>query len=109
MVILFVLMSLLFSVGEGLRLTPFAAKLDSAEQQQLNISSDDGSIAVQSGPIVGPKQFRKRNKLHSPEFEIPQAVGFTVATQFEKASIVDRPLAPGKISNHSTSGRAPPA
>ena len=109
MVILLVLTSLLFSVGEGLRLTPFAPNLDIAEKHQPNIALRNGTGAVHSGPIVGPEQVRKRSKSQSIDVEIPTSARFNLSTQFQEADICDRSLALCRFFVRSTSDRAPPA
>jgi hypothetical protein len=109
MVILLLLTSLLFSVGEGLRLTPFPSNLEIAEKHQLNIALRDGSGVVHAGPIVGPEQVRKRSKSQSTDIEIPTSARFNFSTHFQEADICYRSLALCRFFIRSTSDRAPPA
>lgn len=102
--------SLCFSVGEGLRLTPFPVSFQEQSDNGLSAAKEavDGSIS-KYGPLDVPSQGQKRSKRQTTEFAAqPQAESAPVVTfdwqqlednnvRLKSALFVSRPA-----------GRAPP-
>ena len=68
--------SLCFSVGEGLRLTPFPVlnQLQIKELNGLSVAKDAGGLTRTYGPLDVPSQSQKRSKRQTSVFEShPQA------------------------------------
>ena len=108
MIVLCVVVSLLFSVGEGLRLTPFPAGLDH-NPHELSIGPNEGAMLVHAGPIVGPKQSRKQSRSQQTDIDLPHFGGFVFGKQQDSAPINDCSLKSSEFFISSALGRAPPA
>ena len=103
--------SLCFSVGEGLRLTPFpvSIQLQVEELHGLSVAKDAGGLTRTYGPLDVPSQLQKRSKRQTTDFgpkpqaESSEAVAF-ISYRFEDTSVQlrssQRVLRPA--------GRAPP-
>ena len=67
--------SLCFSVGEGLRLTPFPVSnpLQIEEPNGLSVAKDAGGLTRTYGPLDIPSQVQKRSKRQTNDFG-PQPV-----------------------------------
>lgn len=103
-----VVFSLLFSVGEGLQLTPFAGPAESKSTQFKAGSNLDTSFFIH-GPIDIPVQFRKREKRDFNVLDIPpSAAGEDLSFQRTSASISHEP-AFFQLLTFTAPGRAPPA
>jgi len=105
--LLVIVVSLCFSVGEGLRLTPFPV---SNQLQQLSDLSVEKDARSTYGPLDVPSQTQKRSKRQTtdfgtqPQIESSQDVAFILHrvedqfVQLRSSLLVSRP-----------SGRAPPS
>jgi hypothetical protein len=109
MIVLCVVVSLLFSVGEGLRLTPFPAGLDRNNPHELSIGASDGAILVQAGPIVGPKQFRKQSRSQQTDIDLPHFGRFVFGRRQDSTPINYCSHKSSEFFISSALGRAPPA
>ena len=103
--------SLCFSVGEGLRLTPFPVSANQQVEDGLSVAREatDGSLS-KYGPLDVPSQSQKRSKRQTTDFAAqPQAESAAVVTfvwqhledksiQLKSSLFVSRPA-----------GRAPPS
>ena len=68
---LVVLVALCFSIGEGLRLTPFPVStltINEATDRQFSAKASQEVALYKYGPLDVPPQNQKRNKRHSVEF-----------------------------------------
>lgn len=104
-----ILVALCFSVGEGLRLTPFpVSNLAQSERTSVSVA---GEISVsQYGPLNVPTQNQKRNKRQALDLAGPTAVGARYAAP-ELSAVLDF-AATNSISVLSVTrpaGRAPPS
>ena len=103
--------SLCFSVGEGLRLTPFPVSnlLQVEETNGLSVAKDGGPARSTYGPLDVPSQVQKRSKRQTTDFG-PQPViendedVALIAHSFEYQSIQLR----SSLFVSRPSGRAPP-
>jgi hypothetical protein len=71
---LVVLVALCFSIGEGLRLTPFpgaALTIDEASDRQFSAKASPEVALYKYGPLDVPRQNQKRNKRHIVDFVSP--------------------------------------
>jgi len=71
---LVVLVALCFSIGEGLRLTPFPVStltIDEASDRQFSAKASQEVALYKYGPLDVPPQNQKRNKRHIVEFVSP--------------------------------------
>src|ERR1041384_8767958 len=107
-----IVVSLCFSVGEGLRLTPFPVsnQLQVEELNGLSVAKDAGDLTRSTyGPLDVPSQVQKRSKRQSTDFG-PQPVAESsqglalVSYSFEDKSVQ---LIPSWFVSRR-SGRAPP-
>ena len=103
--------SLCFSVGEGLRLTPFPVSnlLQIEEPSRLSVVKDAGDLTRTYGPLDIPSQVQKRSKRQTTDFG-PQplaasspAIGF-ISYRFEDESVQLR----STLFVSRPAGRAPP-
>jgi len=68
---LVVLVALCFSIGEGLRLTPFPVSMvtiGEASDRQFAVKASREVAPYKYGPVDVPPQNQKRNKRHTVEF-----------------------------------------
>lgn len=71
---LLVLVALCFSIGEGLRLTPFPVStltIDQESDRQFAVKASQEISLYKYGPLDVPTQTQKRNKRHTVEFVCP--------------------------------------
>ena len=103
--------SLCFSVGEGLRLTPFPVSnlLQVEEPSRLSVAKDASDLTRRSGPLDIPSQVQKRSKRQTTDFG-PQpfpasapVVAF-ISYRFEDESVQLRSI----LFVSRPAGRAPP-
>ena len=105
--------SLCFSVGEGLRLTPFPNPTFSTSEDagDLNDVGTIGEIAiVKYGPLDVPTQTQKRSKRHSLDLVCDVAAGtrpFAAYIVKSSSYATDLPDPLSFVATHS--GRAPPS
>lgn len=69
-----VLVALCFSIGEGLRLTPFPVStltIDEASDRQFAVKASQEVSLYKYGPLDVPPPNQKRNKRHIVEFVCP--------------------------------------
>lgn len=103
--------SLCFSVGEGLRLTPFPVSnlLQIEEPSRLSVAKDTGDLTRTYGPLDIPSQVQKRSKRQTTDFgpqplaEGSPAVAF-ISYRFDVESVQLR----SSLFVSRPSGRAPP-
>ena len=102
--------SLCFSVGEGLRLTPFPVSAHVQVEDGLSVAKEaTGGSLSKYGPLDVPSQSQKRSKRHSTEFAFQDVAETSLcvlpawrfledeSVQFRTSLFVSRPA-----------GRAPP-
>lgn len=103
--------SLCFSVGEGLRLTPFPiAELSQSQDSSTVVSVKDSHVSLSKyGPLDVPAQSQKRGKRNTVELASASPAGreqvFTVVVATFKLEADDLNLPPYLAR---PSGRAPP-
>lgn len=101
--------SLCFSVGEGLRLTPFPVS-QVAETKDLS-SADEASNSsfAKYGPIDVPSPVQKRGKRQTTDFAVNSAVADSQLVAFTRHYAADESsqLRPSRFVCRSA-GRAPP-
>ena len=103
-----VVVSLLFSVGEGLQLTPFVAP-DELKSSQSVVGSNPDTAFFAHGPIDVPVQFRKREKRDFIVLDLPpSSVVEGLPFRRTPASSSNEPLF-FQVLTFVTPGRAPPA
>ena len=112
-VVIGVIASLCFSVGEGLRLTPFPlSALTSAEPATVlveAIASDQASLH-KYGPLDVRTQNQKRNKRHTVDFACPPTVGAREIPHYLSLSVAHDPFDIVSVRFASRpAGRAPPS
>ena len=103
-----IVMSLCFSVGEGLRLTPFPVsnQLQIEEPSGLSVAKDAGNVY---GPLNVPSQVQKRSKRQTTDFG-PQPLAET----FQDVALISHRiedrfvLLRASVFVSRPSGRAPP-
>lgn len=99
--------SLLFSVGEGLRLTPFP--VGSIELlAQPGISAAQNVTTVGHGPIDVPVQIRKGSKRNSTDIEIPSVSNIGEVTLCASATHDSSTVSFLTVPRSRSFGRAPP-
>jgi hypothetical protein len=105
-----IVVSLCFSVGEGLRLTPFPVSNQLQESNGLSVAKDDGDLSRSTyGPLDVPSQVQKRSKRQSTDFG-PQPLAGSVPVfapishRFEDKRVQLR----SSLFVSRPSGRAPP-
>lgn len=104
--------SLCFSVGEGLHLTPFPISQlirVAASETTLTTQGSDRISDYTYGPLDVPRQIQKRNKRQAVTFDVPLPshtcdvpASFCLAQSHERSDIVSV-----LVVSHSA-GRAPP-
>lgn len=100
--------ALCFSVGEGLRLTPFPT---AAQEQDtgVTVSNTFAEISLQYGPLDVPARAQKRSKRYAVDSAAPNLPAIrdvvTVSSSSEDAKPINVPS--GLFVSHPT-GRAPP-
>lgn len=112
-VLIGVIASLCFSVGEGLRLTPFpVSALTRAEPAIVLVearASDQISL-YKYGPLDAPTQNQKRNKRHTVDFACPPTVGAREVPHYLSLSVAYEPFDIVSVRFVSRpAGRAPPS
>lgn len=101
-----IIASLCFSVGEGLRLTPFPV---SALTQDLVIKASDKLSLSQYGPLDIPAQSQKRSKRHALDLAAPgSATPRKVITSFCFLSEYEAVATGSLLFVPRPEGRAPP-
>lgn len=103
--------SLLFSVGEGLHLSPFPEPGQSGDRYGLVIEASDKSTLAHYGPLDVPAQPQKRSKRQSLDLACPDAESGrkVVVTPFSYL-FEYAPAVTGSLPFvHRPEGRAPPS
>src|SRR5689334_3402079 len=103
-----ILVALCFSVGEGLRLTPFPVS-NLAQTEETNVSTPSAISASQYGPLNVPSQNQKRSKRQALDLLGPTSVGVRYAAP--ELSVVLDSASTDSVSLLSVTrpaGRAPP-
>ena len=103
-----VLLSLLFSAGEGLQLTPFAAP-DELVSSQFEAGSNLGAAFFVHGPLDIPVQFRKREKRDFNVLGLPPSPVVEDLLLRRTPVSISHELAFFQLLTFTTPGRAPPA
>jgi hypothetical protein len=108
-----VLACLCFSVGEGLRLTPFPVSIiekAEASGSQLNTNTSRESSLYQCGPMYGAMQVYKRGKRQVVDFGcLPSNSASDLSTNLLSRLKADEPAnSPTAFSGSLCAGRAPP-
>ena len=101
--------SLCFSMGEGLRLTPFPVSNQLQKSNDSFVAKDAGGITRTYGPLDVPSQIQKRSKRQTTDFgPQPVAAGCldvaVISHRFENESVQLR----SSLVVSRPSGRAPP-
>lgn len=109
---LVVFVALCFSVGEGLRLTPFPIsalnQVETADQQLRNTTHE--SARYKYGPLDVPTQNQKRNKRQTVDFACPSTdVTRHVPTYLQFASNQEPTQVVPSLFISRPAGRAPPS
>lgn len=104
MILGFLILSLLFSVGEGVRLSPFTT-VNTPDALSVPTHREDSAFAPGS---AAQNQARKRNKGHHTDFELPQSVKVVDAPVFESAAIEQHSVVQD-VSTQSRFTRGPPS
>jgi hypothetical protein len=112
-VLIGVIASLCFSVGEGLRLTPFpVSALIRAEEPNvlLDVKASHGTSLYKYGPLDVPTQNQKRNKRHTVDFACPPTIGAREIPHYLSLSVAHEPFDIVSVRFVSRpAGRAPPS
>ena len=106
-----IVVSLCFSVGEGLRLTPFPVsnQLQIEEPNGLSVAKDAGGLTRTYGPLDIPSQVQKRSKRQTNDFG-PQPL----AESSQDVAVIRHQVDDQSVQLRSSlfisrpSGRAPP-
>ena len=111
-IVIGIMASLCFSVGEGLRLTPFPfSALTRAESAKIPLdakSSLENSLH-KYGPLDVPTQTQKRSKRQAVDFACPPSVAVrTLPTYLEPSSDHEPFLIVSVVFVARPAGRAPP-
>jgi len=111
-ILIVVIASLCFSVGEGLRLTPFPpsapAQVEAADVL-LNANASPGASIYKYGPLDVPAQAQKRSKRQQIDFACPPAIGARELPTDQRSSSDDKSDHVVSVSSVSRpAGRAPP-
>lgn len=99
--------SLLFSVGEGLQLTPFATPVES-KSSQIEAGSNLNTAFFVHGPIDVPVQFRKREKRDSNVLDLPPSPVVEDLLFHRTSAAVSHEPAFFQLLTLTAPGRAPP-
>lgn len=103
-----VVVSLLFSVGEGLQLAPFASPDAESNSSQFGVSSNSNIAFFAHGPIDVPTQFRKRDKRDSNDLGLPPSpAGEELLSPWISAAKFQE-IDDCKVLSFVAPGRAPP-
>ncbi len=105
MILGFLILSLLFSVGEGLRLSPFAT-VTTPESLGVPTHREESVLAQGSVP---QNQFRKRTQGHHADFEILQLDKVVDTPRFQSLTTDEYISVAQLVSTRSSSSRAPPS
>ena len=103
--------SLLFSVGEGLHLSPFPVQGQSRDMYGLVVKPSDKSTLAHYGPLDVPAQPQKRSKRQALDLACPDAEAARKVVRlpfnylFESKPAGTRSL----LFVHRPEGRAPPS
>lgn len=112
-VLIGVIASLCFSVGEGLRLSPFPISiLTSADTANVLLGAEisDQILLHRYGPLDVPTQTQKRNKRQVVHFACPPTVGAREIPHYLSLSVAHEPFDIVSVSSVSRpAGRAPPS
>jgi hypothetical protein len=103
-----VVLSLLFSAGEGLQLTPFAAPHES-ESSQFEPGSKLDAAFFAHGPIDIPVQFRNREKRDFNVFDLPPSPVVEDLLFQRTSTLISHEPAFFQLLTFTAPGRAPPA
>jgi len=104
-----ILVALCFSVGEGLRLTPFPVS-NFAQNERTNVAVAGETSVSQYGPLNVPAQNQKRGKRQALELAGPTAVGARHAAPELSAVLDSAPTnSISVLSVTRPAGRAPPS
>jgi hypothetical protein len=103
--------SLLFSVGEGLHLSPFPVPGQSGDMYSLVIKASDNFTLAHYGPLDVPAQPQKRSKRQALDVACPDTAAsrkvvrlpFSYLFEYEPAGTASLPFI------HRSEGRAPPS
>ena len=104
-----VVVSLLFSVGEGLKLTPFSSAYSKSEACHFLASSNLKPAVFAHGPIDVPVQFRKREKRDFNDLALPANAGLEGSLTRKTPASALQKLTLSKLTTRAALGRAPPA
>lgn len=101
--------ALCFSVGEGLRLTPFPVST-TTQTADLSVSNTyEKTSRIRYGPLDVPSQNQKRSKRQLLDLAGPVLAGTQhVAPEWSAASEYDSTNAPAVLFVARPAGRAPP-
>ncbi|HEX5702527.1 MAG TPA: hypothetical protein VFX97_04860 [Pyrinomonadaceae bacterium] len=110
---LVVLVALCFSIGEGLRLTPFPVSTittGEASDGQFSVKASREVAPYKYGPVDVPPQNQKRNKRHTVDF-VCAPCGVVRSLPTCRYGSGDRPAAPvlSALFVSRLSGRDPPS
>jgi hypothetical protein len=103
-----VVVSLLFSVGEGLQLTPFVAP-DVSDSAQSVAGSNADTAFFAHGPIDIPVQFRKREKRDFIILDLPPSPAVEGLSFRRTPASSSNEQVFFQVLTFVTPGRAPPA
>ena len=103
--------SLLFSVGEGLHLSPFPEPGQSGHMYGLLIEASDKSALAHYGPLDVPAQPQKRSKRQSLDLACPDSEESrkVVVTPFNYLFKYEPADTGSLLFVHRPEGRAPPS
>ena len=101
--------ALCFSVGEGLRLTPFPVSQVKEYKDLTSGNEAAGSLLAKYGPIVAPSSVQKRSKRQTTDFVCATLAADKRVIMLMRHYAADesRPLASSRFFSRSA-GRAPP-
>lgn len=101
--------ALCFSVGEGLRLTPFPVSTATQSADLSVNNTNEKTSRIRYGPLDVPSQNQKRSKRQLLDLAGPVLAGTRhVAPEWSAASAYDPANAPAVLFVARPSGRAPP-
>ena len=103
--------SLLFSVGEGLHLSPFPEPGQSGDMYGLVIETSDKSTLAHYGPLDVPAQPQKRSKRQALDLACTDAEAGRKVVRLPFSYLFDyKPAVTGSLLFvHRPEGRAPPS
>ena len=101
--------SLCFSVGEGLRLTPFPVSQVTETKDLSSADEAGGSSLAKYGPLDVPSPVQKRSKRQTTDFALDSAAPVSPLVSFTRHYAPDdsSPLSSSRTVSGSA-GRAPP-